>query len=74
MNSEDLPAVPEEESARVSAGNFHEPERNDGRKGKEIVTGDGDGIEEDGFFGEDSDSDSENSLAGCPEGSDLGGQ
>ena len=52
MNSKDLPAEPEEDGAGVSVDNRHEPES---RKGK--LREDGDGIEEDEFFGEESSSD-----------------
>lgn len=51
MNSRDLPAKPEEDSAGVSVGKL---ERNKGKKEK--LKGNGDGIEEDAFFGEESSS------------------
>lgn len=52
MNSRDLAAAPEEDGAGVSVGNLHEAENGKGKKEK--LRGDGDGIEEDGFFGEES--------------------
>jgi len=57
MNSGDLPGMPEEDGAGGSVGHLHEPERNGSRKGEK--RGDGDGIEEDGFFGEESSSSSD---------------